>query len=475
MSAAARVLFVTPELAPWAKSGGLGEVARDLPRALAQADVDVRLLVPAYPSLRTALPLAREVARIPWLGGALSTARLLFAENEGMPIYLLDAEDCYTRAGSPYGNPDGRDWQDNYLRFGLLSRVAALLGSCSSPLVWRPQVVHCNDWPCGLAPAWLKHEAGAAASLMTVHNLAYQGLFPGDVHSALALPPGSFAPEGAEFHGQLSFLKAGLHYATRISTVSPTYAREIQQTEYGCGLDGLLCRRAKDLTGILNGIDTTVWNPAGDPHLAASYDSARLDRKAANKAALQCELGLAVDAAVPLLGVVARLVPQKGIDLIIEAAPALLAASVQFAVLGRGERALEEALQALAARHPRLVAVRLEHSEALAHRIEAGADLFLMPSRFEPCGLNQLYSLRYGTPPVARRTGGLADSISDGDTGFLFDEPVAVALHTAVQRALAVQRDPVRWNAMQRAGMRRDIGWDRAAAQYLALYRDARC
>jgi len=391
-----------------------------------------------------------------------------------VPVYLLESEACYARAGSPYGDTDGKDWADNHLRFGLLSRVAALLGSGASPLAWRPQVVHCNDWPGALAPAWLAQEADAADSVMTVHNLAYQGLFPADAHGALALPRGSFAPEGVEFHGRLSFLKAGLQYATRISTVSPTYAREIQQAEQGCGLDGLLRRRAQDLTGILNGIDTAVWNPARDPHLAANYDAARLDLKAANKAALQRELGLEADAAAPLLGTVARLVPQKGIDLILQAAPALLGAGAQLAVLGRGERSLEEALRALAARHPRAVAVRLEYSEALAHRIEAGADLFLMPSRFEPCGLNQLYSLRYGTPPVARRTGGLADSISDGDTGFLFDEPTADALAGAVRRALALRQDPLGWNALQRAGMGRDSGWGRAAEQYLELYRDAR-
>jgi len=471
MTVAPRVLYVTPELAPWAKSGGLGEVARDLPRALAQAGADVRLLVPAYPALRAALPAAREVTRIPQPGGALPAARLLLADGDGVPLYLLDSEACYARAGGPYGDINGDDWADNHLRFGLLSRVAALLGSVASPLAWRPQVVHCNDWPCGLAPAWLAREAGAAATVMTVHNLAYQGLFPPEAHRALGLPPDSFAAEGMEFHGKVSFLKAGLYYATRISTVSATYAREIQQAEFGCGLDGLLRRRAQDLSGILNGIDAAVWNPARDPHIAANYDAARLDRKAANKAPLQRELGLAVDAAAPLLGTVARLVPQKGIDLIIEAAPALLAAGAQLVVLGRGERALEEALRALAARHSRSVAVRLEYSEALAHRIEAGADLFLMPSRFEPCGLNQLYSLRYGTPPVARRTGGLADSISDGNTGFLFDEPVAVALQGAVQRALALRGEPVRWAALQRAGMARDSGWDRAAAQYLDLYR----
>lgn len=476
------MLFVAPELAPWAKAGGLGEVAHDLPRALRAAGADVRVLVPAYPALRAALRDAREVARLDAPGGALAPARLLQSDAP-LPAYLVACDACYARVGDPYGGPDGRDWPDNALRFGLLSRVAAWLGAEGSPLDWKPDIVHCNDWPCGPAPAYLANAAGTrAATVMTIHNLAFHGLFGRDVLGQLGLPPETFAPEGLEFHGHVSFLKAGLHYATRLSTVSPTYAAEIQQPELGFGLEGLLRRRAADLRGIVNGIDTDAWNPATDAFLAAPYDAGRLDAKALNKAALQRELGLRADARAPLAGVVSRLVEQKGIDLVVAAADALLADGAQLIILGRGTPAIEDACRALAARNPGTVAARLEFSEALAHRIEAGADLFLMPSRFEPCGLNQQYSMRYGTPPVARRTGGLADTVvdaTDGNlragraTGFVFDAPTPEALLDACRRAIACYRDAPRWAALQRAGMAREPGWDAAAREYLALYADA--
>ena len=481
MSGAPRVLFVTPELAPWAKAGGLGEVSRDLPRALADAGADVRVLVPAYPALRAAFPAAREVARIDAPGGALAPARLLDAG--GRPaLWLLECGPYYARAGGPYGGIDGADWPDNALRFGLLSRTAALLGGAASPLLWRPEIVHCNDWPAGLAPAWLAHASGAAATVMTVHNVAYQGIFPPGTVAELGLPAASFAAQGLEYYGQVSFLKAGLHYATKLSAVSPTYALEIQRPELGFGLDGLLARRAADLAGILNGIDTGTWNPARDPHLVSYYDAAHLEAKRPNKAALQRELGLAEDADAPLFGMVGRLVEQKGTDLVIAIAPDLVRAGAQLAILGSGARGLEGALRELAQRHPRSIEARIEFSELLAHRIEAGADIVLMPSRFEPCGLNQLYSMRYGTPPLVRRTGGLADSVLDASgenlrakraTGFVFDEATPQALLAAVGRALAAFRDAPSWAGLQRTGMARDAGWTRAAREYLALYRRA--
>jgi len=477
-----RALFVAPELAPWVKAGGLAEVSRDLPRALADAGADVRLLVPAFPALRAAFPAARERARFDAPGGSLAAARLLEASATPQ-IYLVECDAYYARAGGPYGGPDDADWPDNHLRFGLLSRVAALLGSAASPLAWRPDIVHCNDWPCGLAPAYLAHARGQrAATVMTVHNLAYQGIFPRRALEELALPHGSFAAEGLEYHGKLSFLKAGLHYATKLSTVSPSYAREILRPDLGFGLDGLLRRRAHDLAGILNGIDTDTWNPARDPHLVSRYDAASLEAKRPNKSALQLELGLPQDGDAPLLGMVSRLVAQKGADLVIGIAAEIVRAGAQIAVLGSGERAIENALLELAQRHSRAIAVRIGFSEPLAHRIEAGADVFLMPSRFEPCGLNQLYSMRYGTPPVVRRTGGLADSVVDAvaesqragtATGFVFDESSPRALLGALRRALAAARDPVAWRAIQRAGMAREAGWRRAAREYLELYRRA--
>ena len=465
-----RVLFVTPELAPWVKTGGLGEVAQALPTALAAAGAQLRVLVPAYPALRAAFPQARTVAQFPSPGGALPPARLLEAPGSP-PLWLLECPSLFEREGSPYQTPQRADWPDNDLRFGLLSRIAALLGGDASPLEWRPDVVHCNDWQSGLAPAYLAHAPGKrAATVMTIHNLAYQGLFARDSLAPLALPAAAFAPDGLEFYGKLSFLKAGLYFADLISTVSPGYAREIQTAELGFGLDGLLRARAGDLVGILNGIDTELWDPARDPLIAQRYDAEWLERKAPNKAALQRAFGLPETAGAPLLGMASRLVPQKGADLVLAVADDQVRAGAQLAILGTGEREIESALLALAARHPRHVAVRIAFDEPLAHLIEAGADLFLMPSRFEPCGLNQLYSMRYGTPPVVRRTGGLADSVSE-TTGFLFDEATPQALRAALARALEAWRKPSAWRELQQNGMRRDVGWDGPARAYLAAYR----
>jgi starch synthase len=435
-----RVLFVTPECAPLTKTGGLGDVSEALPAALRAQGVDVRVL-------------QMEV-------------RLLDAGD----FLLLDCPELYVRSGGPYQDANGEDWPDNALRFGVLSRVAALLGAASTPLVWHPEVVHCNDWPTGLAPVYLNAEPSRAASVMTVHNLAFQGLFDPALLSRLELPPATFSIEGLEFYGRISFLKGGLVYADGITTVSPTYAREIQGEELGCGLDGLLRSRRDVLRGILNGIDAEAWNPMSDARIAERYSWSSLEKKAGNKQALQRRLNLAEDASVPLLGAVCRFTHQKGIDLIAGAAQELLALPAQICLLGRGERELENVFVALAARHPHSIAVAIGFNEDLAHLIEAGADLFLMPSRFEPCGLNQMYSQRYGTPPVARATGGLADTISDGETGFLFQNAESAAFLEAARRAVAAYRDTRRWREIQRRGMARDFSWTGPARQYAALY-----
>jgi len=476
-----RVLYVTPELAPWIKTGGLGDVAQGLPAALAREGVDVRILVPAYREMARAFPTANLLANFPEWGGALAAAQLLVAEA-AVPLYLLGCPAYYARRGA-YQSPAGADWQDNHLRFGLLGRAAAALASGETPLDWMPDVLHCNDWQCGLGPAYLAHLGGPkAVAVSTVHNLSYQGIFPAAVLGELALPPGAFSIDGLEYHGSVSFLKSALFYSAKLTTVSPTYAKEMQSPRLGFGLDGLLRHRAADLVGILNGIDAEAWDPARDPHLARTYDAASLDGKAVDKAALQREFGLPEDPRIPLLGVVSRLVEQKGIDLVIAIASELAERGTQLIALGSGQHDLEKALSGMAGRFPRAFAVRLGFSEALAHRIEAGADMFLMPSRFEPSGLNQLFSMRYGTPPIVHRTGGLADSVVDADpaaleagraTGFSFDTPTAGALLGAIDRALEIYRTPKRWRSLQRAAMARDFSWAAAAPKYIEVYETA--
>ena len=446
-----RVLFVTPECAPLAKAGGLGDVSGALPQALRALGLEVDILLPAYTPVLRQLGDAAEVARFGELG---LDVRLLRKDS----LLLLDCPPLYQREGSPYQDPGGKDWPDNALRFGLLSKVAARLAA-------GYDVVHCNDWPAALTPVYSVRPA-----LLTIHNLAFQGNFDASWLARLGLPPELFSIDKLEFHGRVSFLKGGMVHARALNTVSPTYAREIQAAELGCGLDGVLRERRAVLSGILNGIDTETWNPASDSYIAQGYDASSLDRKAINKAALQRRLNLEVTEELPLLGFIGRLTGQKGADLVAAAANELAALPAQLAVLGRGEREIESALATAAARHPGRVAVATGFDEALAHLIEAGADIFLMPSRFEPCGLNQMYSQRYGTPPVARATGGLVDTIGDGATGFLFERAEPAALAAAARRAIGAWREPSRWRELQRAGMGRDFSWPAAARRYAELY-----
>jgi len=477
-----KVLFATSEIAPWVKTGGLGDVAAGLPLALRAAGVDVRLLVPYYPALMRAFPAAPVVAELVELGGALPPATLReAAAADGTPLLLLDCAVLYDRPGNPYLGRDGRDWHDNAVRFGLLARVAALLGGSANPLPWQAQIVHCNDWQTALAPSYLNYLGGQrAATLLTVHNLAFQGLFGRHTLAELGLPPHSWSMDGVEYHGHLSFLKGGLQHADIITTVSPSYAREIQTDAEGMGLAGLLRWRGASLAGILNGIDTAIWNPATDPYLAASYDAAHLAKKAVNKSALQLRLGLEPRQDVPLLGVISRLTEQKGLDLLPPLAAELAALPAQLVVLGSGGRELERAFTRMAKKHPGQFAAHIGFDEGLAHLIEAGADMFLMPSRFEPCGLNQMYSLRYGTPPIVRATGGLADTVVDyaeaslaagSANGFSFMEATAPALLAAIQRALAVWHKPRIWRKLQQNGMASDWSWSGPARRYAELYR----
>lgn len=473
-----RVLYVSTEVHPALKTGGLADVNGALPPALAEAGVDVRLLLPGFPALRDAATDRAAPVPLGAVGGS-GAVSLLPCRLGAVPAWLIDAPDFYARPGNPYVGPDGRDWPDNLARFALLGRVAARLADGVAQ-GWRPDIVHSHDWHAGLASAYLRARGGdGPASVFTVHNLAYQGSFEADGFAGLGLPPHFFSMHGLEFHGAINFMKAGLFYADRITTVSPTYAREIQEPEYGFGMEGLLRSRAGALKGILNGADTTAWNPASDPAIAGRFDVEDLAGKAACKTALRAEMGLAPDVTGPLLGVVSRLTPQKGLDLLLAALPTLLAGGGQVALLGSGDAALEAAWKEAAARHPGAVAVRQGYDESLAHRIFAGADLIAVPSRFEPCGLTQMYALLYGSLPVVRRTGGLADTVrEDGDAtrqnGFVFGRASVEDLRAALGRALAAWKDPARWRALQRRGMRANLGWSASARAYLELYRELR-
>lgn len=470
-----RILFATSEVHPLIKTGGLADVSASLPAALKQLGEDVRLLLPGYTPVLDGLGAKKTVATFPVFGGQ-PPVRLLSATmpQTGVPVYVLDAPQYFCRVAGPYHYHLGGDWPDNPMRFGMLSKVAALLGSAESPVAWQAQLVHSNDWQTGLAPAYLHLLKAPARSVMTIHNIAFQGNFDRDWKKHLEIPATQFHMHGVEFHGYLSFLKAGLQYASKIVTVSPTYAREIQSTEMGCGMQGLLTARRADVSGILNGIDEDEWNPATDKYLEVRYDAASLDDKVKGKLALQQRLGLEVNEQAPLLGVVSRLTHQKGLDLLLEGMPALIESGAQLAVLGSGDAEFERRYLQLAQRYPGRVSVTIGFNEGLSHQIMAGVDIFLMPSRFEPCGLNQMYGMRYGTPPVVRRTGGLADSVInaslEGGTGFVFDDPGAQALQQTIKWAIECYRDRHTFRRLQLNGMRHDVGWRHSAELYRALY-----
>ncbi len=476
-----RVLHAAAELYPWVKTGGLGDVIAALPPALVELGVDARLVLPGFAGFIDAFDLGQSLRlRTPFASERVRVARAV-VPGSGVAAYIVDHPAFYDRPGSPYGAADGGDWPDNHRRFALLGWVAAALAQ-GADSNWRPDIVHCHDWHAGLGPAYLRAQGAAMPSVFTVHNLAYQGFFPAALFPDLALPAEFFAIDGVEFYGGFSFLKAGVFYADRLTTVSPTYAREIQTPAYGWGLDGLLRARAEVLSGILNGVDPKVWSPANDPLLPRSYDVADAARgKAAAKAALEHRFGLAARADAPLFGAVTRLTPQKGFDLLLAALPGLVAQGGQLVLLGSGEGALEAGFAAAAETYRGRVGVMIGYDEPLSHLIYAGCDSIIVPSRFEPCGLTQLYALRYGALPLVRRTGGLADTVVDANaatladgsaTGFVFDAETPQSLLAAIQRATALYADRASWGRMVARAMTRDFGWATAAREYVTLYRE---
>jgi starch synthase len=479
VNAKRKVLFATAEVAPLVKTGGLADVSGALTAALTGLGLDVRVLVPGYPQILDALNTRGKAASLPVLPGIPPATLLASKLPTGVPLLVIDCP-IYQRGGGPYQDAAGHDWPDNDLRFGLLSYVAAALSTGASPFSWMPDILHCNDWQTGLAPAYLHFAPGARArTVVTIHNLAFQGIFPAQTAARLSLPPQAFAVEGVEYYGKLSFLKGALQYCDRITTVSPGYAAEIQQEPLGMGLQGLLSRRKAVLTGILNGIDTDAWDPESDPYIERYYNASRLAAKQDNKRALQARMGLDAQPDTPLFGVVSRLTEQKGHDVVAAIAAELVRAPAQLAVLGSGDAALQQRFKQLAASHPGKIAVQIGFDEGLSHQIEAGADLFLMPSRFEPCGLNQMYSQRYGTPPIVHATGGLRDTVVDADaeglrkkraTGIVFSPLDAPRLLEACARGMALYHDKKLWRQIQKTGMAREFGWDARAREYLELY-----
>jgi starch synthase len=472
-----RVLVVASEAVPLVKTGGLADVVGALPAALAPHGVQVTTLLPGYPSVMAAIAGARAARTLPDLFGG--PARLVRANAAGLDIIAVDAPHFFARTGSPYQTGDGTPWADNALRFAALGAAGALLAR-EGLRGQKFDLLHAHDWQGGLACAYLRFATPSIPSVFTIHNMAFQGQYPASLFGQLGLPPEAFATQGLEYFGGIGFLKAGLWFADAITTVSPTYAAEIRTPAAGMGLDGLLRGRADALSGILNGLDTEAWNPASDPRLAARFDAANPAPRAENKAAVQAALGLAAEPEAPLFGFVGRLTWQKGIDLILEALPALFAAGGQLALLGTGDAELEHRVRSAASANAGRIGALVGFDEGLARRIYGGADAVLVPSRFEPCGLTQLCALRYGALPVVARVGGLADTVIDANemalaagwgTGVNFAPPVPELLGAAMLRAAALYRDVPAWRRLQANAMATDVSWGRSAQRYAELFR----
>jgi len=471
-----QVLAVTPEIYPLIKTGGLADVTGALPIALAGQGIATRTLVPGYPVIMAAFKKKKASLAYPSLQGG--KAEVHATRIGELDLFVLDAPHLFDRAGGPYGDASGKDWPDNWRRFAALSAVGA---DIAAGLIagYQPDLVHVHDWQAALTLAYMRFgKAVGVPSIITVHNLAFQGQFGASIFPDLGLPPEANALDGVEYYGGVGYLKAGLHAAWAITTVSPTYAQEITLPQFGMGLDGLIRSRAVDLHGIVNGIDTDIWNPESDPYLVAKYGKTSLKGRAANRKAVQERFNLAPDDS-PIICVVSRLTWQKGMDLLAGIVDDLVAAGAKLAVLGSGDSGLEGALLAAAARHRGRVGVVVGYDEALSHIMQGGCDAIAIPSRFEPCGLTQLYGLRYGCVPVVARTGGLADTVIDANeaalsagvaTGLQFAPESAPALLQAVRRTVEIHKDRAAWASLQKQGMKSEVSWDKSGQKYARLY-----
>ncbi|MDQ2075310.1 glycogen synthase GlgA [Marinimicrobium sp. ABcell2] len=476
------ILFASSEAYPLMKTGGLADVSASLPAALKELGCTVRVLIPGYPAALDTIKKSRR-RKIAQLTIRDEPVTLWQTPIKGADVtfWVMECAPFSDRPGNPYQDPDGNDWPDNAERFHLFCELTRLLALGQGGVNWTPDVVHCNDWQTGLVPALLHDHPERPATVFTIHNLAYQGLFPAEIRHTLELPETFWHMDSLEFYGKVSFIKGGIAYADQLTTVSPGYAEEIRTPEYGCGLDGLLRAREAYLSGILNGVNYADWNPQTDPHLVANYHAGDLDNKSVCKQDLLQRLNLhAGSTDQPLLGFVGRLVEQKGIDLILDSLPWLLKQGCRVVVLGSGDSDLEQRLQTLQKKFSGQLSVNLGYDEALAHQITAASDLFLMPSRFEPCGLNQMYSLYYGTLPLVHKVGGLRDTVFDPSeftmdqaNGFSFKEPTLESFQQALRRALTSYQNPEHWQSLQANGMAGDYSWKNSARAYKDLYQAA--
>ena len=498
-----RILFATSELYPLIKTGGLADVSYSLPMALAALGHDIKIVLPFYRSIKKKLipdtclyqgkvfgyesdislfsiSLSDQSCRDDYVSDTGGTEAVTEPERHQIEVLLVDAPDLFDREGGPYVDENNAAWGDSAYRFTLFSRVVAMLGNNQLGLAWQPELVHCNDWQTGLVPPLLKLEKNPPASVFTIHNLAYQGNFSRTEFQHLLLPESWWSMDGLEFYGECSFLKAGIMSADWLTTVSPTYAKEIQTPELGERFDGILRYRKDRFTGILNGVDYAQWSPQNDAYINTPYSADSIDLKQLNKKALQAQLGLPVAETIPLFGIICRMAYQKGVDLVLDALPKLLKKNIQFVVLGSGDIYYETAFKKLQQQFPEKLSVSIGYDEALSHQIEAGADFFLMPSRYEPCGLNQIYSLSYGTLPIVRKTGGLADTVTDMNeqtlaakaaTGLVFEQATARALKKAVNRALTLYHNPQTLRLIRLSAMAENFSWEESSREYLRLYR----
>ncbi|MCU7906203.1 MAG: glycogen synthase GlgA [Candidatus Thiodiazotropha sp. (ex Epidulcina cf. delphinae)] len=479
-----KILFASSEVTPLIKTGGLADVAGSLPVALTHLDQDCRLIVPGYPDVLNKANDLQPVGKLQLPGESTPTNLLQgTCGPHRVPLYVVDAPHRFDRPGNPYLSPEGLNWPDNAERFTLFCRAATSLAMNQAGLDWQPDVVHANDWQTGLIAPLLLSEKNRPATLFTIHNLAYQGLFDHATFPHLGLPDHLWSYRALEFHDQLSFIKGGIALSDRVNTVSPTYADEIKTAEFGYGLEGLLIHRERHFSGVLNGIDYHAWDPQNDHHIPTAFSVENFAAKRRNKLALQREYGLPEDEHIQLFGYIGRLVDQKGVDLILQVLPGIMDSGSQVVMLGSGDKDLEHSLQKISNRYHSRIGVAIGYNEGLSHRIEAGSDCFIMPSRFEPCGLNQMYSLRYGTVPIVRRTGGLADTVTDVNpttlangtaTGFVFDNADGDGLWGAVEHAINFyRRSTTDWEILARTGMQQDFSWEASAQHYLELYRTA--